>query len=668
MIACRPKPLCLALALSLLVAAPLAAREPLLMEGKQTLYQRVLIRDATERHDAPDGAAGSLLSPLQPLFVYARDGVWIQAGLDDQGSDLFWIREETSVPWNQNIVATFEGSENVGRVLFFANEDAVYDVVESEAPEVLAGEARAAALAAEAGGPPSEDVVALGPRATPDLRENLYVMPILQSEEAVLETNGAYVNILKLAVARAGAQASAASAGRVIEEAAVALPDTERGAFRAGVVFVVDTTISMEKYITATHDALREVYGAFRERNLEDAVSFGLIGYRDSLIAAPDLGYDTRTFVTLEEGSAPGAFLDGIARMTEADRPSRNFREDSYAAIEHALRDLDWSPYGARFIVLVTDASPREAADEFSATGMTGRAVNSLVKERLGAAVAVLHLRTTAGADDHDKAEAAYRDLTRQANQSALYFPVKDGDPGLYRGAARGLAEVIAEQVYDFRAPEGAAGLIQEAPLQEASASDGTDDSDGMAQALRSAGRTMQLAYLGRAAGVQAPDVFEAYVADRDFDRPGLKPLSIRLLISKRDLSDLSEAMKIIIAKGEENVLSTDQMFNQVLSAAADMSRRPDQVARNADTTLAEAVSVEEMLDGLPYKSQIMTVTEEDWIAMNIAEQQTILNGLADKIELYARFNEATDQWVDYLGTGAVAENLLYPMRLDDLP
>lgn len=32
----------------------------------------------------------------------------------------------------------------------------------------------------------------------------------------------------------------------------------------------------------------------------------------------------------------------------------------------------------------------------------------------------------------------------------------------------------------------------------------------------------MQLAYLGRTNGTRAPDVFEAYEADRDFERTGL--------------------------------------------------------------------------------------------------------------------------------------------------
>jgi len=126
--------------------------------------------------------------------------------------------------------------------------------------------------------------------------------------------------------------------------------------------------------------------------------------------------------------------------------------------------------------------------------------------------------------------------------------------------------------------------------------------------------------------------------------------------------------MRVILRNGEENILSADQMFNQILSAAADMSRRPDQVARNADTTLADAVSISEMLEGLPYQSQIMSVTEADWLSMPISQQQSIISALGDKIELYARYNETTDQWVDYLGTGAQADGLLYPMKLDDLP
>lgn len=649
------------------VPRPAAAqdRSPLIMEGKESLFRRVLIRDATSRHDAPGGTTSDALRPLQPLFVYAEDGDWLQVGLGDQGADLFWVEAEKTVAWRQNIVATFEGSESVGRVLFFAHEDAVYDAVESEDPARAAQTMRDGALSAERGGARSEDIVALGPRATPDLRDNLYVMPILESEEAVLESNGAFVNVLKVAVARASTGAApaptTAPSSNGISEAAP-LPDVGRDGFRAGVVFVVDTTISMEPYIRGTRAALEEVFRSF-DGDIASQVSFGLIGYRDSLAAAPDLGYDVQTFVPLGAGGNPEDFLAGLDRMSEAETTSRNFREDSYAGINAALTAMDWSGYQAGYIVLVTDAGPREAGDEFSSTGLTARALNSLVSEQLSAVVAVMHLKTEQGARDHATAEAAYRDLARQSNAGSLYYPIPDGDPGIYLDAARSLGRVVVEQVRSFRDgvdPSEPIGAIDEAPP--------ANEAERLERALQSAGRTMQLAFLGKEGGTQAPDVFEAFVVDRDFDRPGLKPLSIRLLLSKRQLSDLDEAMRIILEKGEENVINPDQMFGQVLSAAADLSRRPDKVARNADTTLADAVSVTEMLEGLPYQSEIMQVTEEDWVKLSISEQLLKMSSLREKIELFARFNANTDQWVDYLGTGATAENLLYPMKLDDLP
>jgi serine/threonine-protein kinase PpkA len=115
-------------------------------------------------------------------------------------------------------------------------------------------------------------------------------------------------------------------------------------------------------------------------------------------------------------------------------------------------------------------------------------------------------------------------------------------------------------------------------------------------------------------------------------------------------------------------VINPDEFFAQVLGAAADMSRRPDRVAGRSGASLAEAAAIPEYLEGLPYKSRIMNITEEEYIRRPISQQQSIFNELWEKIERYKRYNQATDQWVDYLGTGETGDNLLYPMRLDDLP
>jgi len=628
---------------------PLQAQEaPLLIEGKSQLYQRILVRDRVDAMDAAEGGKKLAdVAAMQPLYVYERNGDSLRVGPDKQGTSTFWIPEAKAIDWNQNIVVTFEGSESVGRVLFFNELDDLYDLVEAEDSAPGAVALRDAAQAAERDGEPAEKIAALGPRDGVDQRTNLYVMPILEAEEAIMES-GADVSLLKVAVARARNNSGAANAPQ---------KEAKPEDFKAGIVFVVDTTISMGNYIRATRSALEDIYKYVEQSNAGGVVSFGLVGYRDNMSAAPGLDYEVQTFVDLNEGAVAGAFLDGIDRMTEATTPSKNFREDSYAGIEHAVNTMDWSEYGSKLIVLVTDAGPREATDALSATKLSAQGLNSVVKEGIGASIAVLHLRTERGAKDHASAEAAYRALAQVPNQPSLYYGVDEGDLSEYQAVAGDLAQLIADEVIRFRS--GGANKDFSEKLR--------NESD-FARALSQANRTMQLKYLGREQGTQAPDVFEAWVADRDFERNGLKPLSIRLLLSKAQLSDLDEALKIIIEQQEESILDPTEFFSQVLGAAADMSRAPDDVSRRSSLSLAEAVSISEYLEGLPYKSRIMSVTEEDWIKMSTSEQLVMMNEFYEKIERYRRYNEATDQWVNYLGSGSDAQNLLYPMLLNDLP
>lgn len=652
--------------------ASLAAQStPLLMNGKDTLYQRVLVRERTIARATPGAENGSTVMPLTALYVYERLDGWLQVAAGEDGSDLFWIPEDSATDWKQTIVATIEASENVGRLLFFKNQDPLYDLLDLESPGLLAGEYRGEAEAAEKGGTPSETVVALGPRKVIDQKNNLYVMPILDFEEEVFD-NGTFVNLLKVAVARADGQGSLdgqtsfsdtakpigeRSAGSGKEEGA------EDENYQIGVVFVVDTTISMDPYIKATRAALQDVYEEVRASGLSDAVSFGLIGYRDNIAAAPGLEYATRTFVTLEEGLEGDKFLAGIDTMNEARSSSKNFREDSYAGVEHALDTMGWGPFDGRFIVLVSDAGPREVDDEYSQTGLSAKGLNALVRERLNGAIAVMHLKTPKGQSDHDRAEAAYRDLATFPNLPPLYFPIENGDPETFRREARDFGKLLTQDVLHFRT-DPAQGI--ESGLRDIT--EGPVTADPRLDGVRSVSRTMQLAFLGRTEGAKAPDVFEAYVADRDFERTGLKPLSMRVLISKAQLSALYDAMNTIIEKGEENIVDPDQFFAQVLGAAADMSRSPDKVSRQSDPSLAQAVAIDDYIEDLPYRSRIMSVTEDDWLDMSFSEQAAIMNELYDKIRRYEQYNEATDLWVDYLGTGAKAQNLLYPMPLDDLP
>src|SRR5690606_7328557 len=71
-------------------------------------------------------------------------------------------------------------------------------------------------------------------------------------------------------------------------------------------------------------------------------------------------------------------------------------------------------------------------------------------------------------------------------------------------------------------------------------------------------GRAMQLAYLGREAGTQAPEIFEGWLTDRDpVDRYAL-PVSPYILMSRNELSTLYDVMKETVLLGRESSRSED--------------------------------------------------------------------------------------------------------------
>ena len=135
--------------------------------------------------------------------------------------------------------------------------------------------------------------------------------------------------------------------------------------YRAGVVFVVDTTVSMDPYVARTRETIRTLIEKLHAEE-GDKLSLGLVGFRDVLEDGRPDEYIAKVFATLSDGLDPKGFLDRFdaAKVSHAD--NRDFREDSFAGVKAALDDIDWTGVAGRLIVLITDASPRRANDPYS--------------------------------------------------------------------------------------------------------------------------------------------------------------------------------------------------------------------------------------------------------------------------------------------------------------
>lgn len=640
---CRCLRLCAAL-LALLAALPAQAqdqpRRPLLLEGTETIYERVLTRPGATRHRAPDTPADDTYPAFQPLYVFSREGSWLEVGPSPNLPPQGWLRAGTSVPWKQNIVGAFTNAAGRSRQLLFKDQDSLDWLMNHEAmrdvQERLVAEASAGVINGERG------VVSVEPEEFVNIREDLYLMPILNFTEALHPLS--YDDILLMEVASVPKQAAAAGAQQI---------QADTSAFDVGIVFVLDTTQSMENYIALTQRVLQNTVRQIEGTEIGELVNFGVIGFRDSTEAVPELDYRTRTLVGLERRGRQDTVIEAIGRATDVARAnSPGFNEDSLAGVEDAIDKIDWDQLkgdgdriDARYVILVTDAGPKDPRDP-NARSEIGAVELQKDAEGQNIVVMTLHLKTPNGAGNHDYAASRYRELSRFAGRE-YYFPIEGGSEEAFAGVATRLITALTDHVRIVRGEETML------PPEEA----GED--------LLALGRAMQLAWLGSAQGTQAPDVIRGWLSNKAVESPGRLAVEPRLLVTKNELASMAELLDNLVRFGEQAQSSEQSLdfFSQVQGLIADMAQNPDLVINAKADTLGSAF---EFLDRLPYKSQVLGMTRQRW-AESAMIRRSMIDGMRQKLAQYRKWLFASTLWTP-LYDGAPDGEHVFAMPFDVLP
>jgi hypothetical protein len=626
-------------------------REPLLMDGKKTLRQRVLTRPGAQIAPQP-GGAGKAVPPLSQLYVYGRKdagGVeWLEVGAGSRGKVDGWMRADATLDWKTQMGLVFTNSAGRDRALLFEKCATVDEILESPDPAAAVKPIRAAV---DAGG--DARVVSIEPDTFVDIEKQFYLLPILETEE-VRTKSGASVRVLEIASVSKDEKASGAPAAKTPEESALRT-------FSAAVVFVIDSTISMGPYIDRTREVVRRVSAAVDQAGIQKQVKFGLIAYRSNVEKVPGLEYVSKLYVDPGDVSGGADFLKRVEGLEPATVSSAEFDEDAYAGVMTAVEKIDWEKFGGRYLVLVTDAGAISGEDPLSTTGLGADQVR-VELERLGVALYALHLKTDAGKATHAGAKKDYELLAmNEVLGKPLYYPVEAGDVKEFGRIVDTLADAIVTQVQGASRGEMVPGSAR-AAAKGAKPTDEVVRND--AELL---GLAMQLAWLGRVQGATAPPLFRACLADRDLANPTRPTTEVVVLLTKNQLSDLAQTVEAIMKAGDESQrTSSADFFDLVRSAAAQMARDPAALQDGKADELSDLVMAE-YLEGLPYQSKVMGIGRDDWAAFGISEQEEVLDELRRKLRLYQIFNEDRDRWVA-LAPGADAGDAVYPVPLTALP
>jgi hypothetical protein len=654
---------------SLLLGA--VQERPLLMEGKQALYQRVLSKPGAHFYQDIMKAKGDPATPFSVFYVYNRKtengSTWLQLGQNRHGVLAGWMQESNTIPWNQGLTVAFRDPVGNDRVLLFNEKEKLKALIDSNDK----GKYQQLYQAAESGElNDNSPVIAIQPRTHIDILKDFYLVPIRDHEDIYIGNEQArMLQVSSVPLLPRVADKKASTTQNQAKKA-----DKKIKPFRSAVVFVIDSTLSMDPYIDRTREAVRKIYDTITEEDLTGDVSFGLIAFRDNPQAVPQLGYLTQTYVNLQQGQDADGFFNQVSSLKAATVSSRDFNEDSFAGVNEAIAGINWQDQDARYVVLITDAGPREAGDPLSGTGMSSAALRQLAQDK-GIALSVLHLLTPSIMADHNKAEETYRDLSYYPGIGSFYFGVETGNVERFGRVLDALATQITEQVK--LAAMAAAGknmaMERQAKQQQAPQDTETDQLAQFQAKVAKLGYALRMRYLQQNDKQQIPNVFSAWLVDRDINKPQRQTLDVRVLLTRDQLSDLHSIMHQVLITAEEGLLSPRTFLNDLKSLAATIARDPEQLGTTTRVTgarqgnLADMGFMREYIEDLPYTGEVMNLSLENWQDWPAREQISFINRLEEKINYYQVLHDHTDLWVSLDG-GPISGDSVFPIALEMLP
>lgn len=618
-------------------AIPAIAQDrPLLVDGRKTVYQRVLTRPGASHYPSPSDAPTRVYPAFQPLYVYGVQPGWYEVGPSISQGAAGWVQAGAVVPWRQNIVAAFTNRAGRERQILFESEDRLRQIMEHEALRDIQAQMLAEILSGQV--PDARGIVAAEPPEYVNIVDRLYLMPILDFVQDLHPLN--YDDNLLMKVASVP-----------LREKGQARP-TQPQAFDAGIVFVFDTTSSMDPYIARTQSAIERVVRDIQGTELGDRVQFGVVAFRDSTVAEPGLEYRTRTLLPLERRQDQTPVLATIRAATRvATANSPGFNEDSFAGVEDAVDLTDWEdaggdPYDARIVILITDAGPKDVRDPNARSDIGAKELQRAAQDK-GVAVMTLHLQTPAGGEaQHAYAAQSYRTLSR-FHDNTYYYGIPNGSPAAFEATVERLVTAVTDVI---RVTRNEARVL--APNETG-------------EEFVNLGRALQLAYLGRLRGTEAPDVIEGWVSEKAIENPQKLAIEPRLLVTKNEMATMADLLSSLLTLGEQARGADDAstFFSQVRDVVARMAQNPDRLVNTDTETLGGAL---EFLEDLPYESQLMLTTEDRWrqSAMN---RRQILDGMRQKLVQYRKWLLDADVWTA-LYEGAPDGEYVFAMPFDVLP
>jgi hypothetical protein len=696
-------------------------------EAKTGMPLKVLPRPFSNvykgKQEDKDGIVQANVRAFYPLFVFARDDLdasvpndpkgWYRVSESPQGQPIGWMRAKDVLEWRQALIVSYshpgEGDEARSRVLMFDDRARLKAMVGS--PDRAKGFSDAYASLKRQQIPAG--VVSKEPERFVDITEKFYMLPIVDFE--LVNVDGDEARYLQLAAAVPGERSAtdtlanpefrqeAAQVGGSVQDMAALK------ALQVDLVFVMDMTSSMQTYLDRTKEAIAAIARGTGAA-AGDRIRFGLVGYRDDLKTLPTLEFVSKNYTPqLVDAGQLVKILDTEAKAATVG--SDDYPEEVFAGMKTAL-STQWTENALRLVVLVGDASSHPVGHKQNTTGLDEKTLR-IMADDAQVHVLALHLEEARATSDHPVASEQFTTLAKvrgtvgETGLIEIKVEHKDDFAGAVKAATDQVVRLIKKIEQDTgtvsggaqagtagsghadaQAPAGGQPLLDMpttaavptppalldsptapasvAPSLKSAPTVAASPDDPAAQASHKMQKLIDTAlveYLGK--DQTPPRDLLVWAFDRDPLNPATPALEVRVLLNKAQLSDLVTKLELVTKALKQAELTQMAFFDALSSVAAGTVKNPDQI-KSADK-LKGAGLLDAFIESLPYKSQILSLSNEMYAGMTPSERAALQNGLDAKLMLYRAVNEDVDGWVKLNESDTDADKV-YPLSLDALP
>jgi hypothetical protein len=434
-------------------------RVPVIIEGKKELPLRILVKSFANIYQEKSTSSSIIkenLPAFQPFYVYTRPtdqelkaGTgWYEIGSDNRGTVIGWMQQEDVFEWKQTLCLSYTHPMGRMPVAMFDNPDFARKLATMEP---TARKARLKELLEEINsGNLSQEfpITSIEPKQAVDINKEFYLLPIIDYESIELDNRegrlvqlAAVTNAVGDARVKSDIRINTEYRQQAIQEVASISREKAKG-IKADVVWVVDTTVSMKPFIDKALEVMRKISAKLGDsKETEDAMRFGVWGYRDSVEDMPGIEYTTFNYtpklLPVEQ------FIEQLSKVDVTETDSMDYPEDMFSGVADAISNTSWTPGAARFIVLVGDAPSHQAGHKWNLSGKEEQSLRSLIADRR-IYLAAIHLKNPRAVKFHELTEQQMRTLSQNSGMDkSAYWDIDSSDLNEYARVTEALSSTF---------------------------------------------------------------------------------------------------------------------------------------------------------------------------------------------------------------------------------